>query len=132
VQPYNLVQINKMRRLNEARRDWENRQSINSPFRPGNFQRNASADSAGEVSAFSSPDALERGYGVRMAKRDKPVGHQAINLSNKRVFKKKKVSSGYPSNNSIISGTQGSTVISANASFESLSPRPCSIEDEIH
>ena len=53
---------NKMRKLNNARREWEQRHCSNSPFRIDNY---GSSSSLGMDSMESSPMAVNRGYGLR-------------------------------------------------------------------
>lgn len=53
---------NKMRKLNIARREWEQRHCSNSPFRIDNY---GSSSSIGFDSAEGSPMAVSRGYGLR-------------------------------------------------------------------
>ena len=53
---------NKMRKLNNARREWEQRHCSNSPFRIDNY---GSSSSIGVDSMDGSPMAVNRGYGLR-------------------------------------------------------------------
>ena len=131
-----MVEICKMRKLNDARRQWEERHQSNSPFRIDNY---GSSSSIGFDSCEGSPMTQSRGYGLRavIAKGDQYLATQPpLNLSNKQssFFKNKssgKTSSLVDATNSPISGAQGSTLMSQ-GSNESLSPRPCSVDDEIH
>ena len=134
--PRNLQEVNKMRKLQDARRDWENRHCSNSPFRIGNY---GSSSSIGFDSCDGSPMTVTRGYGLRsiIQKGDQYFAmqnHNPVNITNKNSsFFKKNASNGKSSmgaSNSPISGAQGSTLMSQGSS-ESLSPRPCSVEDEI-
>lgn len=56
---------NKMRKLNNARREWEQRHCSNSPFRIDNY---GSSSSIGFDSVEGSPMAVSRGYGLRTMK----------------------------------------------------------------
>lgn len=83
----------------------------------------------------SSPVAINRGYGLRASLKKITANTQqhSLNLTNMRssYLNSKKVSGG--KNDSMISIAQASTIHSVNdASFESVSPKPCSAEDEIH
>ena len=132
----------KMRKLNNARREWEQRHQSNSPFRIDNY---GSSSSIGFDSVEGSPMAVNRGYGLRanIAQRGE-VSHQPLNLTNNKQssFAKKNNTAGknlssMNSNNSPMqmgspmTGGKASTMLSS-GSNESLSPRPCSVEDEIH
>lgn len=59
--PQNLVEISKMRKMNEARRKWEDRHASNSPFR----MTYGSSSSIGFDSVEGSPMSTGRGYGLR-------------------------------------------------------------------
>ena len=56
------VVSNKMRKMNNARREWEQRHCSNSPFRIDNY---GSSSSIGMDSMDGSPMAVNRGYGLR-------------------------------------------------------------------
>jgi len=122
-----------MRKMNEARRKWEDRHCSNSPFR----MTYGSSSSIGFESCEGSPMSTGRGYGLRamIAKGDQYNAMQKpLNLTNKQSsFCKKNVSAGKVSNSSGFNNSpaQQSTLLSSN-SAESLSPRQCSVEDEIH
>ncbi len=129
-----------MRKLNDARRQWEERHCSNSPFRIDNYGSSSSIGFDSASCGDNSPMPQSRGYGIRSmaAKGDQYLATQPpLNLSNKQSsFAKNKSSGGKTSSlinatNSPISGAQGSTLMSQ-GSNESLSPRPCSIDDEIH
>ena len=115
--PKNLVEISKMRKLNDARREWEDRHQSNSPFRIDAY---GSSSSIGYDSAEGSPMSVSRGYGFRnAAAKDKLVVQPPLNLTNKQssFFKKNISSSGKSSNavnsnNSPMSGAQASTMLS--------------------
>ena len=92
--PVHLIKINKMHRMNDARREWEQRHCSNSPFRANAY---GSSSSLGFESP-ESPISLNKGYAVRAsgakgeqcATTDRP-----ITLANKQssFFKKKNNSS---------------------------------------
>lgn len=92
--PKNLVEISKMRKMNEARRKWEDRHCSNSPFR----MTYGSSSSIGFDSCEGSPMSTGRGYGLRaiIAKGDQYNATQKpLNLTNKQSsFCKKNVSGG--------------------------------------
>lgn len=56
------MQANKMRKLNNARREWEQRHQSNSPFRIDNY---GSSSSIGFDSVDGSPLPMNRCYGFR-------------------------------------------------------------------
>jgi len=58
----NSVDANKMRKMNNARREWEERHCSNSPFRIDNY---GSSSSIGFESVDGSPMAVNRGFGLR-------------------------------------------------------------------
>ena len=66
----NLIEISKMRKLEDARRKWETRHNSNSPFRAENYGSSSSLG-PGDNDSVSSGMSLNRGYGVRMVN-----GHQ--------------------------------------------------------
>ena len=73
-----------MRKLNDARRDWEQRHQSNSPFRVNAY---GSSSSIGFDSMDGSPISATRGYGLRtsVAKGDQYNTAQApLNLTNKQ------------------------------------------------
>ena len=122
--PKNLVEISKMRKLNDARRDWETRHCSNSPFRFDNY---GSSSSIGmdTSSCEGSPMVMNRGYGLRsiISKGDQYLATQQkpLNLSNNKQssFAKKsnisstgKKSSLVNATNSPMSGQHGSTLMS--------------------
>ena len=77
-----------MRKLNDARREWEQRHCSNSPFRIDNY---GSSSSIGFDSVEGSPMAVSRGYGLRANIKGKDVQlQQPLNLTNKQssFFKK--------------------------------------------
>ena len=92
--PVHLIKINKMHRMNDARREWEQRHCSNSPFRANAY---GSSSSLGFESC-ESPISVNKGYTVRAsgvkgeqcATTDRP-----ITLANKQssFFKKKNNSS---------------------------------------
>jgi hypothetical protein len=61
----NIVEISKMRRLEDARRKWESRHQSNSPFRAENY---ASSNSLGPAdnNSESSPISIGKGFGLRL------------------------------------------------------------------
>ena len=62
----NLVEISKMRKLEDARRKWESRHCSNSPFRAENY---GSSNSIGinENGSEGSPMSVGKGYGARLS-----------------------------------------------------------------
>jgi len=129
----NIVEISKMRKLNDARRDWERRHCSNSPFRLEAYGSSSSVDFG---SVEGSPIDVRRGLALRaqIAKGDQYMTTQTPKaISNSKFYNKsatKKASNVGTSNNSPLPGTHNSTRLSS-GSQESLSPRPCSVEDEI-
>ena len=55
----NLMEISKMRKLEEARRKWETRHSTNSPFRADQFSASPLIESQ------NSPFTISKVYGMR-------------------------------------------------------------------
>jgi hypothetical protein len=84
--PKHMVEISKMRRLNDARREWEQRHCSNSPFRINNY---GSSSSIGldTQSCEGSPMPVNRSYGLRatIAKGDQymATSQAPVNLTNK-------------------------------------------------
>ena len=87
--PYNKMESgNKLHRLNEARREWENRHCSNSPFR---LDRYGSSNSIGldTISQDTgSPMNFQRGFGVRSTFQNQAsntkTSNQPINITNSK------------------------------------------------
>ena len=83
--PKNIIEISKMRKLTDARREWENRHCSNSPFRTDRY---GSSSSAGleNGSCEVSPMTIDRGYSLRVsiAKGDQYMSTQPLNFTNNK------------------------------------------------
>ena len=124
------VVSNKMRKMNNARREWEQRHCSNSPFRIDNY---GSSSSLGMDSMDGSPMAVNRGYGLRANIKGAAAAdasqQQPLNLTNKQSsFFKKNQSSNLSKNlsgaGSPMTGGKASTMRSS-GSNESHSPVSC-------
>ena len=134
--PLQFNKINKMHKMKDARREWEQRHCSNSPFRAAAYH---SSSSAGYDSVeYSSPISTSKGYTIRASGVKGEQCTTPINLSNKQSsFFKKKNSSGIQQKNpplntiSSVRAAQASTLSSGSA--ESLSPNNLDYDEgEIH
>ena len=139
--PVHIVKINKMHRMKDARREWEQRHCSNSPFRAAAYGSSSSLGFEGCESP--SPVSNNKGYAVRASgTKGEPCAmtDRPITLANKQssLFKKQHNSSiqqnkqKYPSFNttSPVRAAHASTISSGSA--ESLSPEIENEEGEIH
>ena len=62
----NLVEISKMRKLEDARRKWESRHCSNSPFRAENYASSNSIGMNDTGSDCNSPLTAGKSYGLRL------------------------------------------------------------------
>ena len=61
----NIVEISKMRRLEDARRKWESRHQSNSPFR-AELYASSNSLGMGDNNSESSPISIGKGFGLRL------------------------------------------------------------------
>ena len=134
--PVHIIKLNKMHKMMDARREWEQRHCSNSPFRATAY---GSSTSLG-FESIESPISANKGYAVRASgfKGEQCLtADRPITLTNKQssFFKKKNNSSIQQKNpplgtTSPIRAAPASTLSSGSA--ESLSPNFENEEGEIH
>lgn len=135
--PKHLMGMSKMRKLNDARRQWESRHCSNSPFRADLFGKDSDCNSSfngseGTLGAENSPLSASKGFSFRLigANGTTPA---PLNLSNKQAstFKQKSSKQAQGHTNSPVSGQFGSTNNSDSSNGSSISDRSSLDDDEI-